>query len=376
MILQTEKFQESCKKILDAVDSSTTSLVTETLELVTVGKTLFLNVTNREYYVSVSIPLDVEDSLDAVVDANLFLNLISKITAKDIELTADKSILTVKAGGTYKLPMIYDVDSLMVLPKIEITNPMKTFSINSDVLSSILNFNTKELSKGNIIKPVQRMYYIDEKGCLTFTSGACINSFTLAQPVKLLFSQKLVKLFKLFKPQEDVKFTLGQELVGDVTQTRVKFEGDGITITSILVSDDTLINSVPVDAIRGRGEKAYPYRISLNKASLISAIDRLLLFNTSALNKGYGIFSFSSTGVTIYDAKKENKEPIAYEAIKDGSAITPTVTPYECCLDLNNLKATLDGSIDQFVVLNFGDEQAIVLSNGSIKNIIPQVRLL
>ena len=53
MIIRTEVLQESCAKILNAVDSNVLSAVTETLEIKTEGKQLSLSVTNREYFVKV-----------------------------------------------------------------------------------------------------------------------------------------------------------------------------------------------------------------------------------------------------------------------------------------------------------------------------------
>ena len=96
---------------------------------------------------------------------------------------------------------------------------------------SILQFNSKELSKGIISRPIQKLYYVDEHGALTFTTGACVNSFELQQPVKLLLNDRLVKLFKLFKG-EQVDFTLGYDTISeDTIQTKVRFESDDIIIT-------------------------------------------------------------------------------------------------------------------------------------------------
>ena len=77
---------------------------------------------------------------------------------------------------------------------------------------------------------------MDEKGAITFTNGACVNSFTLEQPVKLLFNNRLVKLFKLFK-DESVKFTIGYDPISDdIIQTKVRFATSDIIITAILVA--------------------------------------------------------------------------------------------------------------------------------------------
>ena len=107
---------------------------------------------------------------------------------------------------------------------------------------------------------------------MIFTNGACVNSFTLSSPIKVLFNNKIVKLFKLFK-EEEVKFTLGHSAAtSDYVQTKVKFETPTITITAILPSDDSLMSQVPVSAIRQRASDTYPYTVNLNKSELIRTI--------------------------------------------------------------------------------------------------------
>lgn len=88
MILQSKAFTEACQYILAAIDNKNASLFTETLELKTEGDLLKMNVTNREYWVSVSFKPETIEPLNAAVNAKLFLSLISKITSPTIELTA------------------------------------------------------------------------------------------------------------------------------------------------------------------------------------------------------------------------------------------------------------------------------------------------
>ena len=71
---------EACSTISGALDSSELSVITETLELKTEENILYMNVTNREYYVSVKIDIDENESFHATVNAGLFLKLISQIT--------------------------------------------------------------------------------------------------------------------------------------------------------------------------------------------------------------------------------------------------------------------------------------------------------
>lgn len=371
MILRIEDLKRVCSTILSAVDSSELSTLTETLELKTVGNILYLNVTNKEYYAQVKLDLGESINFHATVNANLFLNLITQTTSDTVDLLVNDKFLEVKGNGKYKLPLIFDNDKLLELPTISISNITNEFNISASILDSILKYNTKELSKGAISKPVQRLYYVDENGCITFTSGACVNNFTLPQPIKILLNPKLVKLFKLFK-DGDVHFTLGQDAISsDLIQTKVKFENDSINITAILNNDDSLINSVPVGAIRGRATDLYDYSIVVNRLAAIDCINRLMLFisgyGTKQVLKPFGRFVFNNDVVIIYSSDENNSEQLDYS-----NSINIVDGQYETYFDLVELKTTLEGFNSEYVTLRFGNHKAMVIAVDNVLNVVPE----
>ena len=372
-IIRSEDLKDVCGKILTAVDSTELSLVTETLELVAKDDVLTVGVTNREYYAEVKFKLEDVQDFHATVNAMLFLKLVSQITTDTIALSVEGNALIVKGNGTYKLPLIFDGEELLTLPKIEIENPTATFPISSDTLNSILQYNSKELTKGTISKPIQKLYYMDELGAITFNSGACVNSFTLPQPVKVLFNGRLVKLFKLFK-EGNVEFTLGYDAISDdIIQTKVRFNNGEVSITAILSCDDTLVNQVPVQGIRGRANNSYPYSINISKAALLQTINRLTLFNNTenAFAKPYGTIEFKGSSMVVYDAKHENCEELDYT--NESSNVDGV---YEAVFNLADLKTTLDTCVEPYLCMSFGDNSAMVISRGNIKNVIPEVKLV
>lgn len=376
MILKTKKLQEVCSKILPAVESTELSSILDVLQLKTVDKVLCLSVTNKEYYVEVK--LDVTDEVDfhATVSATLFLKLVSQLTAEDIELTVSDNVLNVKANGSYKIPLIFEGEQLMELPVINIENVVKEFDISSGILNSILNYNTKELDKGTISRPIQKFFYVDEQGAITFTTGACVNSFELAQPVKILLNKRLVKLFKLFQDCS-VHFKLAYDAVEgstDIVQTKVQFVASNIVITSILSCDDSMLSQIPVNAIRGRADNIYPHSVVLSKNDLMATLGRLMLFTSSSSEidlKQNIMFVFGSDSVTVSDIKGENKEVLKYLNKESG-----IVDEYRANLDIMDLKLTLDTCVEPSITLSFGDGNAFILSRGSIKNVIPEVVIM
>lgn len=372
MIIKTADFKNICSTILSATDSNELSTLTETLELKAKDKVLVLSVTNGEYFISVNFPLSVDDTLNASVNANLFLKLINAVTTEDISLEAKDSYLEVKANGTYKIPYIYEGDHMLTLPEITIGNPTLEMNISGDTLKSILDYNSKELLRGTISRPVQKLYYMDEEGCITFTSGACVNSFKLEKPIRILFNDRLVKLFKLFKDTM-VRFTLGYDPIDEnLTQTKVRFQTPTICLTAITGCTDDLLNSIPVPTIRGRAEFEYPYNIVFNTEELREAVNRLLLFSAgygSIKNlKPYSDFEFSNNKVMIYDSNRENSEEIIF---KNSETISES---YSMKLDLADLRLVLDNIQEDYITLSFGNHQAAVIKSKYISNIIPECK--
>ena len=374
MVIRIEEIQSACSKILAAVDSNSVSALTETLQLTTRGKELFLNVTNNEYFAKVKLEMKEPVEFNATVNANLFLKLISQITTETIELSVTETALILKGNGTYNLPLIFDGDRLMELPEIIINNPTTNFPIDSSILQSILQFNSKELSKGIISRPIQKLYYMDELGAITFTTGACVNSFSLEKPVKVLLNDRLVKLFKLFK-DGPVNFTLGYDTLADgVIQTKVRFESEDISLTAILSCDDTMLQSYPVNAVRARANSDYPYSVNISREQLIQTINRLLLFTSANgardIINPYSTFEFKPDRVVVWDTHHENFEEVFYTNTR-----CEVEDAYTTMFDFKDFRTTLENCSEQYVTLNFGDEQALVVARGNVRVVIPECRV-
>lgn len=374
MIFKTEVFKEVCSPILSAIDSNALATITDTLELVTEGKVLYLNVTNQEYFVSYKFNLDHEEPFHATVNATLFLKLIDKLTTEYVELQLQETNLLVKANGNYKIPFVVNKDTgeLLALPQITINNITKEFNISYDILSSIVEYNGKDLTNSSLAKEIYTLYYIDQQGCLTHTkSNACINNFTLPEDVKFLLNNRLVKLFKLFKSSPIVKFQIGYDPLSEsVIQTKIAFVTDTIKLTAVIRCDDALLAQVPAAAIRSRGDKVYPNKIVLNTKEFSEAIDRLLLFNDAKLNaKPYSTFNFGVDGnLIVYDSQDNNFETIKYQP---GSELEG---PYTMRVDLAEFKKILDSTTEAVITLNCGDGRGGVISRSTVKNIFAEVK--
>ena len=376
MILKTKTFQEAANKILVAVNLDRSAA---NLELAAKDSSLYLRVTNREYYTAIRFDLEEPSDFRAVVDANLFLNLISGLNSEEFELIIKDTHVAVKAGkSNYKLPMIYENDQLMVLPVIKLDKEQVTvdMSIEQDILLSILNVNGKEIQKAKKldVNELQRYYYIDETGCFTFTTGACVNSFSLEKPIKLLLTDKVVKLFKLFGT--DVWMSYGHQVNADNSlQPIVTFQTESVYVASRLLNDETCIQKIkaPCDAMKNLIKEAYDHNLVLSASELSAAISRLLMFhkNSSAkvdLSFVPATVEFTETDLAISDISGDNKEVIT---IENGS-----MTPgnYTMGVNLIDLKAVLDSCKNEHITMNCGNHKSIIINRGTISNVIAETK--
>lgn len=370
MILKTKTFQEAAKTILMAVDNNAANI-----ELVVKENYLYLNVTNREYYVSIRQELEQPETFKAVVDASLFLSLIAGISTEEFELKIKDNTVIVKSGkSSYKLPMIYENDKLMELPVIALDNVTVEMPISLDILQSILNVNSKELLKvKNIdVNELQKLYYVTDEGCFTFTSGSCLNSFKLDKPIKMLLNDRIVKLFKLFK--EDVEFKFGYDEYNGYAQTKISLVGGNVHLSAIITNDDILLSKVqnPCAATKNFINENYPIKLVLSVQELSSAISRLLLFTKNSVAKANMLYVPVDVKITadeiIFVDKAGNSEAVVNE---NGSFVEKD---YDMTMNISDLKLVLDSCKDKHITFNCGNGRSIVVTRGPISNLLPESR--
>ena len=368
MIIKTKDLQEVCKKALSAIDTSISATITEVVELQSQGDSLTISITNNEYYVSSIIKTTSVENILATVNAKIFLGLVSKITTENIELSIEDNTLIVKGNGTYKLPFIFENDDLVRVNPIDIQEVTCEFDLNSSVLKSILKYNSKEFLKSGLRKSTTKLYYIDNEGAVTYTSGACVNRFALPKDVRFVVVEKFVKLFSLFD-SESVKFKFGYNQANN-SSVQAIFELSNATtkLVAIIGDNDFLMKSVPTKAIRARANEVYPFNVVLDKAQLLEALDRISLFSQADVYVSYSHLVFDENGLTIYDTKKTNNEKIDYVSTSsdfDGAS-------YSLLVDSNDLKITLETCTSQYVTMNFGNGRAVSVVYDSVVNVIPE----
>lgn len=366
MIIKTNEFKDACKAINVAVDNI------PVLELVVKDSNLFLNVTNNEYYVGIRYPLENPEEFKAVVNAKLFLDLVTNITTETMDMTIVDRNLQIKAGKSkYTVPMIYENDTLAGITRIKLGNSAVDMTIKQEIFESIYNANRKEYQKIKLdANELQKLYYITECGAFNFTTGACLNAFTLDKPIKLLLNDRIVKLFKLF--DSDVSFRFGHDFSATGPETKAIFETGNVYVAAIITNDETLLSKIqgPYEAAKTFMTENYPVKAVVSVNSLSEATTRLLLFSKNVISFGDPIAKVvvGNSEITISD-KSGNSEAVIVE---NGSFVGDT---YTFGVDLSDLKLVLDSCKDEHITINCGNSRSIVITRGPINNLIPESRV-
>lgn len=368
MKLNLNDVQKVCSKLSSAISSDGVNPVTDAIEVkVDNGKANF-SVTSLVYTVTATFDVDTAETFHTAVSAELFTKLISQLTDTEVELTCDDGILVVKSNGTYKLPMMYSGEDVLSIPEFELQNVTHEFELSLDALKKIAYTNSRELSKGVITNPVQKMYYVDSKGCITFTTGACLTDFTIPDGLAFLLTDKLVNIFKLIEGTT-VKVKFGTDtLANGISQNKIILSTDDLCISAILNSDSALLSEVPKDIIRNMASEELPYMVTVNTSTLLSAINRLLLFMPKSFqSKPYGRFEFKDGKLNIYDKSDINVEQIE---VDESSVLPDTETSLN--VDFNDMKVVLEAVKDKSVCIDFGNNKSILIKYSGATNIIPE----
>lgn len=371
MQINTTTLKTMCSKLLNALDTDSSSALSDTVELRIENKVLSLMVAGDDYRVKTKASIDNDGTFRTVVNADVFLKLVGQTTTDTVDLVINDTILTITGNGEYKLPMVYAGDKLIEFPDFSIQNETNSFSVSKDVLASIVEYNTKELAKGTAMTPIQKMYYVDKEGCITFTSGACVNKFSLSEDVSFLLQGKTVKLFKLFLSGDDkVEIKLGKDTVDGITVDKITVSDSMTELISTMITNPDVLTMVPKDTIRGMLDNEYTYSVSLSKQTLLGIINRLTLFTPTTLYaQPWGYFEFGAKQVKIFDKNKHNVEVLPYVGtvldIDEGSEQT-------VLLDMADVKSAIERMKTDTFTFKFGNSKAVVINQGNISNIIPE----
>lgn len=287
--------------------------------------------------------------MDITVDADKFGKLIAKTTSEDIELIVIDDVLSVKANGTYKIPLISDEEGLVTFPALSETKG-KTTNVKLTSIMQAYNINKSALAK-TLENPALTGYYCGDMVISTDANVITFNDFKMfEQDEPLLISPQLMQLLTLNK-QEDIK------LIAD--KTLLTFIADDMVVQGAVMEG---IEDFPADDVKAYLDEAFTSSCKVPKDLLLATLDRLALF-IEPYDKNGAYFTFGRKGINIHSKKDASTEIINYVESKN-------FEPFMCCVDIPMLKEQLQANPDDTVKICYGNENALKIESGKVTQVI------
>lgn len=287
--------------------------------------------------------------MDITVDADKFGKLIAKTTSEDIELIVIDDVLSVKANGTYKIPLIADEEGLVTFPALSETKG-KTTNVKLTSIMQAYNINKSALAK-TLENPALTGYYCGDMVISTDANVITFNDFKMfEQDEPLLISPQLMQLLTLNK-QEDIK------LITD--KTLLTFIAVDMVVQGAVMEG---IEDFPADDVKAYLDEAFTSSCKVPKDLLLATLDRLALF-IEPYDKNGAYFTFGRKGINIHSKKDASTEIINYVESKN-------FEPFMCCVDIPMLKEQLQANPDDTVKICYGNENALKIESGKVTQVI------
>jgi DNA polymerase III sliding clamp (beta) subunit (PCNA family) len=352
MKVVTSRMKEAVNKAIKGAGFNNLIPITSMLGIKLSDGKLRLLTTDMTNTLCIIIDKVAGDDMDITVDADKFGKLIAKTTSEDIELIIIDDVLSVKANGTYKIPLISDEEGLVSFPDIKIMDDKNVQCTTK--LSSVMqayNINKSALAK-TLEEPALTGYYCDDTNVIT-TDGCVItfNGFKMFEYENpILVSAQQMQLLTL-NTNEDINVYIGSASILFVTED--------VVIDGALMEG---IENFPVDSIKAYLDEAFTSSCKVPKDLLLATLDRLALF-IEPYDKNGAYFTFGRKGINIHSKKDASTETINYVESKD-------FEPFMCCVDIPMLKEQLQANPDDTVKICYGNENALKIESGKVTQVI------
>lgn len=388
--VKTELLKKTCKSLLESIKGFNDFEYNNIIEISKQKdeNVLKFNIISASTYIETRIELEGAEGVEfkAIVSATKFLPLVAKFTTENCELDTSEVVdasgvkkpgnsLTITANGYYTLPLMSGGDDECYLPRLELKNITTEFEVDRHVLEDILLFNTKNITKNNISVPTQKMYYIDEQSCITYNTGACVVDLALPKPIKILLTNSVVKCFSLFTGDK-VAVSIAYDDEDRQVVCKIRFADNETSISTILNYDESIIDTVPVVAIKNYINYDYPYLIEFNKKELLNAIDRLTIFKTDVTSSlVLGTFTFINNQQFKLNVGEGNFETLNILKTQKGEL---EIDKPSFSLDLVTFRHSIEDINSPSIILAFGSNESaehksknVLIASGNIKYILP-----
>ena len=314
---------------------------------------LTLITTDATNYLYIMEDKVIADDFYAVVDANTFSKLISKMTCDsvDLEVKEDVYVLEVRGNGKYRIELPLDEDGQPVKypdPHSQIGEVQDCGTVNKTTFNVILE-TIKPALATTLEVPCYTGYYMGEQIVATDTYKIASMDVKLFDEPRLL-NPELVDLISVMK-SEKIKV--------DVVDNTIVFSSPDCIIVGKFMED---IEDFAIDAIMQLVNIDFESSCSIPKNALMQMLDRLSLF-VGTYDKNEIHLTFTQKGLQVSSKAANGIELIEYVSSNNFKDFT-------CAVDIQMLMNEVKSIQNDLIEMHYGEDNSIKLVDGNITIIV------
>ncbi len=267
----TDKLSSALSLVSKAVESNAVSPHLEGVLFKAKGGCLYLKGNNMEICIETSIPSDISDEGEIVINCKMITDIVRKLPKDVVEIVAnDRSGVSINClNSDYKVVGL-PADEYPELPPLETRTEIK---ISAPVLKDMINKTLFAVSTNpdEVRKVLKGSLFEIEDGSLTVVSVdmvrmAMIKKELIKSPeggIKFIVPGKTLNEMKSMLPDDDEK-----EIIISVGENQAKFTGAGFTLTTRLIDGEFFSYKQIIP-------KQFKIELPVDGRSFIKAIERV-----------------------------------------------------------------------------------------------------
>ena len=359
LTMSTQKLKEMVSRAIKGVGNNKLIPLTS-LMCIEVGDHLLTlittDATNYLYILEDDVPAD---DFYAVVDANIFSKLISKMTCENVslEIKSGTNVMQVKGNGNYKIELPLDEDG----------QPIKYPDPYTDT------YDTSQIKEAKDIKTVNRttiQVILDsvKPALATTLENPCYTGYYMKDKV---VATDTYKIASMNVPMFDEPRLISPELLdllSVMTAEKIDVEIDGNNIayhTSDCIVCGKFMEGVEdyaIDAISGLVDTEFDSYCSVPKGVLMQLLDRLSLF-VGTYDKNAVDLTFTKEGLQVSSKAANGIEIIDYASSKNFQEFT-------CSIDIQMFTQEVKAIQSDMIELYYGEDNAIKMVDSNITIVV------
>lgn len=353
LTINTEKLKEMISRAVKGVGNNKLIPLTSLIAIELKDGKLTLITTDATNYLYIIEDKVVGDDFYAVVDANTFSRLVSKMTCENIVLDIKNNILNISGNGNYKIELPLDENG----EAIKYPNPYEEFDLSEDTKSEIINRTTIQVIL-ETIKPA----------LATTLENPCYTGYYMGQQVVATDTYKIACMdIELFKQARLISSEM-LDLLAVINDERIEVN---IVDDSVIYTTPTCIvvgkfmegiEDFAIDPIMDLVRTDFSSHCTIPKNALLQLLDRLSLF-VGTYDKNAIYLTFTRNGLQVSSKAANGIELIDYVSSNN-------FIDFTCAVDIQMLINEVKAIRNDVIELHYGEDNAIKMTDGNITIIV------